>query len=297
MNVEIILNKEYSIKEIEEIFNTNFGSRIKGITLRKWNDETPYILLFSRKFGPYTDRIEGDIFYYDGEGKNKDQKLTVANKALIESNKTERIIFGFRQELESGKWRYLGILRVLDYKYILKREYKTYEFKLKIEDIEEPENYSPELKEILDISQEKTPKLKDEYTKVSKIKRKSRNAAFSKKIKEIYENTCAICKKKRYTASHYPEVESSHIFPKEKNGSDDLRNGISFCRLHHWAFDGGLLSINDDYSIIVKEEIKNDDNYTEITQFENYKITLPKNHRYNPHSIFLREHRTIHCFE
>jgi putative restriction endonuclease len=297
MDVDIELNNNYSLKEIEEIFNTNFGSRIKGITLRKWNDRTPYILLFSRRHGPYSDKIEGNIFYYDGEGKDKDQCLTAANKALIESNKTGRIIFGFRQGSEGGKWRYLGILNVFDVNYVQKNQYKVYEFKLRIEDIEVPEIYSPELKSIIDASNKENPNLTEDNVRELITTRKVRDSVFRKKIKELYDNTCAVCKKMRFTSSHYPEVEAAHIFPKEKNGSDDLRNGISLCKLHHWAFDGGLFSINDDYSIVVKEDIKKDSNYKEIFQFENMKINLPNNSQYNPHKIFLSEHRKIHGYE
>jgi len=132
INANISKNRNYTIKEIEDIFSTNFGNRIKGITLRRWKDNTPYTLIFSRKYGPYSDNIVNNILYYDGEGLNKDQKLTVANKAILESNDTNRIIFGFRQEELNGKWNYLGILKLIDHEYKMKNGYKRYEFKLKI---------------------------------------------------------------------------------------------------------------------------------------------------------------------
>lgn len=81
--------KSVTKEELEEIYNTNFGARIKGITLRRDANNKPLALVFSRADGPYTDRIEGDSFYYDGEGTEKDQQLTAANKALIEANSTE----------------------------------------------------------------------------------------------------------------------------------------------------------------------------------------------------------------
>jgi predicted restriction endonuclease len=40
-----------------------------------------------------------------------------------------------------------------------------------------------------------------------------------------------------------PEVQGAHIYPKGRDGSDDLRNGICLCRRHHWAMDAGWISI------------------------------------------------------
>ena len=142
-----MLNQEYAKEEIEEIFETKFGARIKGITLRRWNDNTPYILLFSKQNGPYDDRIEGDTFYYDGEGLDKDQELTVANKALMNSNVDTRVIYGFIQENQSNKWKFVGLLKVLGYDYVLKNDFKKYVFKIQKTLLESSEEISTDLVE------------------------------------------------------------------------------------------------------------------------------------------------------
>lgn len=294
MNFNLILNQKYSKEEIEKIFETNFGMGIKGITQRKWKNEFPYIILFSKEDGPYSDRTEEQFFFYDGEGTNKDQELTVANKALINSNKDNRPIFGFVKNILEKKWEYIGILKVIDYTYIPKRGFNTFEFKLlktQLESLEEPD----EIKKELEISLNNEPTLLEE-SKLVKSYRKIRNAYFSKRIKEIYECKCSICGKRRFSNTFYPEVESAHIYPREKNGSNDLRNGISLCKLHHWAFDNGLLSITDNLSIIVKKNIKTDNNYSEIYLYENKKILTPNEIKLYPHKIFLSEHRKIHRF-
>ncbi|MCC4767755.1 hypothetical protein FXW07_14375 [Methanosarcina sp. DH1] len=130
MNFDLALNKEYPKEEIETIFGTNFGYGIKGITLRKYNNGNPYIILFSKEKGPYSDEFGENTFYYDGEGINKDQKLTAANKALVNAKEDHRTIYGFRQENKRGMWRYIGTLKVLNYEYIPKNGFKTYVFKL-----------------------------------------------------------------------------------------------------------------------------------------------------------------------
>lgn len=70
--------------------------------------------MFSKQFGLYTDEFGEDFFSYEGEGINKNQELTAANKALIDSQKNKRVIYGFRQEGKRGIWKYIGLLKVID---------------------------------------------------------------------------------------------------------------------------------------------------------------------------------------
>ena len=128
MNFNLTLNKEYTKEEIESIFYTRFGYGIKGINLRKFKDGKSYIILFSKQFGPYTDEFSENIFSYDGEGINKNQKLTAANKALTDSQKDGRNIYGFRQDGEKGIWKYIGLLQVIDWTYTPKNGFNTYLF-------------------------------------------------------------------------------------------------------------------------------------------------------------------------
>lgn len=130
MSFKFILNKEYNKDEIEAIFDTHFGYGIKGINLRKYSDNRPYIILFSKQSGPYTDEFNKDSFFYDGEGVKKDQKLTAANKALVDAKDDHRKIYGFRQEGKRGIWRYIGTLKVLSYDYVPKNGFMTYVYKL-----------------------------------------------------------------------------------------------------------------------------------------------------------------------
>lgn len=298
MNLNIKLNEFYSKEEIEKIFKTNFGARIKGITLRVWEDKSPYILLFSRVDGPYSDNIVGNTFYYDGEGLEGDQKLTTANKSLINSNTDNRTIYVFRQEVAGEKWKYIGIARVIDYEYIRKNDRLVYQFKLEQLNIEDLNQIKDELNKLESISELEQPILEEERRKlISTSLKKVRDEAFRRKIKKIYNDTCVVCRKKRFTNAKYPEVQAAHIYPVEKNGTDDLRNGISLCRLHHWAFDGGLFTILDDLTIQVKKELFNDSNYDEIFNYDNKKILDPIELRYKPSPIFLKQHRLMHGFE
>ena len=300
MKIDFSIDNFYSKQEIEKEFSTNFGPRIKGITLRRSLDGDPYILLFASAKGAfvYGDKVDNDIFYYKGEGVEGDQKLTTANKALRDSNLTERPIYGFRQEEEGGKYRYLGLVSVIDWAYVDFNGRKVYDFKLKQEQIEDFPERTPEGEKLIKESELPEPSLTGSGEKVStKANSVKRDSAFRLKIKKLYGNACAMCGAKRFTAAAYPEVQAAHIFPKEKNGSDDLRNGIALCRLHHWAFDGGLLAITDDRKILIRAEIKGQDDYLQITQHEGESILLPSEIKYTPIPLFLAAHRKVHGFD
>jgi putative restriction endonuclease len=295
INIQLEIDRTYTKEDLESLLHTNFGMQIKGITQRRSDQGEQFILLFSRATGPYTDRIEGTTLYYDGEGSNKDQYQTPANRALINASISELPIFGFRQDGEGQGWRYMGMLNVVDYSYFPKKGFMTYEFKLSIEPIA-PTQLASEVV-VLSKMVEVPPVLTNESElKKTTIISRARPAAFRIKVRHAYKNHCAICGLSRFSASGFPEVEAAHIFPKEKQGSDDPRNGLALCRLHHWAFDNGLIGVLDNYRIIVKDDLTNKD-YGEITRYSGKSLFLPDDSAYHPHPLFLKAHREIHGFE
>ena len=125
----------------------------------------------------------------------------------------------------------------------------------------------------------------------------ARSVKFSTEVKKVYNNTCVVCGKERYTAlNETPEVEAAHIYPRKYNGRNNLRNGLALCTFHHWAFDGGLFVIEDNYQIKVLPKILNNTNYHEISKFNGQKIRLPQDERFYPAEIYLKEHRKLHKF-
>ncbi|ARM71120.1 hypothetical protein [Haloarcula hispanica pleomorphic virus 4] len=155
-----------------------------------------------------------------------------------------------------------------------------------------------------EIKQEKTeleqalhsePQLSEESTEFTESRRRARDHAFAELVKETYDYTCVICGTGRETPAGNPEVEAAHIYPKREGGADDIRNGLSLCKLHHWAFDTGWLAISDEYQILVKEA-PDRNGYSEFKQLEGDSIQLPKEDDAEPHPMFLREHRQLHGF-
>lgn len=100
-----------------------------------------------------------------------------------------------------------------------------------------PHNYSP-------IEQ----KVRKPMTKTSSLRKRS----FRQAIIEAYDFKCAVCGLKICSPKTYQwEVEAAHIVPHSYNGKDDVWNGVSLCRLHHWAFDVGWYSIDQEWQVVV----------------------------------------------
>ena len=104
-----------------------------------------------------------------------------------------------------------------------------------------------------------------------------RNAFFRKAIVHLYEYHCAVCKIKVQSSIGQNIVDGAHIKPLSIFYDNDISNGISLCKNHHWAFDNGLFAIDNDYRVIVARNFtENSPNAKSIQEFSGEKLLLPK---------------------
>ena len=95
---------------------------------------------------------------------------------------------------------------------------------------------------------------------------------------DIYHNTCAITKTK------FPDVlEAAHIMSYVNPKSNHVQNGILLRRDVHRLFDQDLITIKQDYTILVSSQLKN----TEYDQLQGKKIYLPNDTKYFPSTAVL----------
>jgi len=140
------------------------------------------------------------------------------------------------------------------------------------------------------------PTLTEEEEEFNETQRRARDSAFADAVRDAYNERCAVCGNKRVSPAGNPEVEAAHIYPKSMNGRDHVQNGIAFCKLHHWAFDCGWISLSDDYKILVKDE-SGLDGYDDFSPLEGDRIYLPEVDDKRPHPRFLAEHRQMNGFD
>ncbi len=119
-----------------------------------------------------------------------------------------------------------------------------------------------------------------------------RTAGFRKAIMRMYDYTCAVCRLRIVTMDGESAADAAHIMPFHISQNDDVRNGISLCKLHHWAFDKGLLSLSKNYKVIVSE-LMSDRRPTEwmLTELRDKSILLPEHELLYPAQEVLAWHR------
>jgi putative restriction endonuclease len=121
------------------------------------------------------------------------------------------------------------------------------------------------------------------------VSRPFRDRAFSAAVKDAYHDTCAMTGLKIINGGGRSEVQAAHIRPVEHRGPDSVRNGIALCGTMHWMFDRGLVSIEDDYSLLLAKD-RVPDTVSRLLG-GNSSLIVPGRTDLQPHPQFLDYHR------
>lgn len=122
-----------------------------------------------------------------------------------------------------------------------------------------------------------------------------RSGVFKKEIPKIYNYTCCISGMRVIVDQEVQMVDACHIIPFSQSHDDTISNGLSLCPNLHRAFDRGLISISEEYRVLVKSFHESNNGYS-IKQFEGVKILLPKKYDYFPSQTNLAKHRERFSF-
>jgi len=131
----------------------------------------------------------------------------------------------------------------------------------------------------------------DSEDKYREIKTRVNQRFFRQVILNNYSYRCAICN------INIPDLLiAGHIIPWSANKKERLnpQNGICLCSLHDKAFDRGLIGINEDYKIVISNDLNKmrNESYFSIYfgNFRNKPINLPE--KFLPRVDFLQFHIT-----
>lgn len=118
-----------------------------------------------------------------------------------------------------------------------------------------------------------------------------RSAVFKKQIPSIYNHTCCISGMRLIASDSIQMIDACHIIPFMESHDDTISNGLSLCPNLHRAFDRGLISIDNDYKVLIKSFVENESIYA-IQQFEGKSILLPQQKSHYPAYDNLVHHRS-----
>jgi putative restriction endonuclease len=116
-----------------------------------------------------------------------------------------------------------------------------------------------------------------------------RERSFMFNVREAYSNRCAMTGLRLINGGGRPEVQAAHIQPVASNGPDSIRNGLALSGTAHWMFDRGLLSIGDDYKILIAKDHVPEDAVRLLNR--SGTIHLPKDSASFPNPYYLKFHR------
>jgi putative restriction endonuclease len=103
-----------------------------------------------------------------------------------------------------------------------------------------------------------------------------RDQGFRKAIVSLYEHRCALCGIRMLTPDGHTVVEAAHIKPWSEGHDDRPTNGLALCRLCHWSFDEGLMSVGGKYEVLVSKRVQIESN------LPGHILTLRDRHIFTP---------------
>lgn len=127
-------------------------------------------------------------------------------------------------------------------------------------------------------------------------KKHIRDQGFRKAIVTLYDHRCALCGIRMLTPEGHTIVEAAHIIPWSKSHDDQPTNGLCLCRLCHWSFDKGLMSVGKKYEVLVSNRVRIDRNMPgHILTLAERPIFKPDEEHFWPGLENLDQHRKT-CF-
>lgn len=119
-----------------------------------------------------------------------------------------------------------------------------------------------------------------------------RAQGFRRVVVAAYDHRCAFCGIRMQTIDGHTVVDAAHIKPWSISHNDDPRNGLALCRLCHWTFDAGLLSVSDQYALLTATQLSVAPNLPgHLATLTGRNIFLPDDRGLWPDIAMLKWHR------
>lgn len=132
----------------------------------------------------------------------------------------------------------------------------------------------------------------DQMRRVEQIlmNRKIRDANFRHHVCEAYGDRCAVTGIRIINGGGRSEVQAAHIWGVGEGGPDVVQNGIALSGTIHWLFDRHLISLTNEYRLLVSHN-KVPAELRGLFERQLDRIHLPKDERLWPHPNYVQRHR------
>lgn len=100
------------------------------------------------------------------------------------------------------------------------------------------------------IANQHETELRREYATAA-VQVRLHQSAFRERVLDAYQTHCAMCRLK-----HRELLDAAHIIPdKDPDGVPEVPNALALCKIHHAAFDSGIIGVRPDYVIQVRDDV------------------------------------------
>ena len=125
----------------------------------------------------------------------------------------------------------------------------------------------------------------------------NRSAVFRREVVKLYNEACCISGLRVSALFTITMVDACHIRPFANSFDNTLSNGIALCPNLHRAFDRGLLTVDDNYQVVLAssfaEEISSVYSFSKVAGAQ---LRLPADKRHMPNKEAFAWHRQ-HIFQ
>jgi len=120
---------------------------------------------------------------------------------------------------------------------------------------------------------------------------KLRDKRFRSRTISAYDGRCAFTGIRMQDYKGHYEVQAAHILSVSENGPDVISNGLALSSTIHWMFDRHLISIDDDFKLLIADSMIPNE-YLNLLEPAANGILLPKDRCKIPNQKFIYIHRS-----
>ena len=117
-----------------------------------------------------------------------------------------------------------------------------------------------------------------------------RDWAFRRSVVTAYRETCAITGLRMVNGGGKVEVQAAHIRAVTHGGPDIVQNGIALSATCHWLFDRYLISLRNDYSLLIAHN-RVPSEFQALFSKQLDRIHLPDDEQLWPQPVYMEWHR------
>jgi putative restriction endonuclease len=121
------------------------------------------------------------------------------------------------------------------------------------------------------------------------VKQRLHQERFRYLVLTAYRRQCTMCRLR-----HTPLLDAAHILPdRDERGNPEIPNGLALCRIHHGAYDIGILGVDPEYRIHVRKDVLDEHDGPMLRhglqEMEGSIIQVPRRTEHRPKRDYLAE--------